>query len=67
MNPKNYGWYQCRLHVAGKNIYNAGGKKTLVKLWKGLKENKEKMTDEQFASFLEKKVSRELAKVQTDW
>ena len=67
MDPKNYGWYQCRLHVAGKNIYNAGGQKTFIKLWKGLKENKEKMTDEQFASFLDKNVSREVAKVQTDW
>jgi hypothetical protein len=67
MNPKNYGWYQCRLHVAAKNIYNAGGKKTFVKLWRGLLENKEIMTDEQFASFLEKKVSTQVAKVQTDW
>ena len=67
MDPRNYGWYQCRLHVAGKNIYNAGGQRTFMKLWKGLKENKEKMTDEQFASFLNKKVSREVAKVQTDW
>ena len=67
MDPKNYGWYQCRLHVAGKNIYNAGGQKTFIKLWKGLKENKENMTDEQFASFLDKKVSGEVAKVQTDW
>ena len=67
MAPKNYGWYQCRLHVAGKNIYNAGGQNIFIKLWKGLKENKEIMTDEQFASFLNKKVSREVAKVQTDW
>jgi len=67
MNPKNYGWYQCRLHVAAKNIYNAGGQKTFVKLWKGLMENKEKMTDEQFALFLDKKVSGQVAKVQTDW
>src|SRR5690606_32643387 len=67
MDPKNYGWYQCRLHVAGKNIYNAGGEGVFVKLWKGLKESKDKMTDEQFASFLNQKVSREVAKVQTDW
>jgi len=67
MDPKNYGWYQCRLHVASKKIYNAGGQKTFIKLWKGLKENKEKMTDEQFASFLDKDVSGEVAKVQTDW
>jgi hypothetical protein len=67
MDPRNYGWYQCRLHVAGKNIYNAGGQGSLMKLWNVLKENKEKMTDEQFASLLSKKVSPEVAKVQTDW
>jgi len=67
MDPKNYGWYQCRLHVAGKNIYDAGGEKNLVKLWKGLKENKEKMSDEEFATFLNKKVNPEVAKVQTGW
>ena len=67
MDPKNYGWYQCRLHVAGKNIYNTGGQKAFIKLWDGLKGSKEKMTDKEFASFLKKKVGREAAKVQTDW
>jgi len=67
MNPKNYGWYQCRFHVAGKNIYNAGGRNIFIKLWKGLKENTEEMTDEEFASFLNKKVNSEVAKIQTDW
>ncbi|MCA6449972.1 MAG: hypothetical protein IM584_09035 [Chitinophagaceae bacterium] len=67
MDPKNYGWYQCRLHVAGKHIYNAGGPNAFIKLWKGLKEHKEQMTDEQFASFLNKNVDGELGKVQTDW
>jgi len=67
MDPKNYGWYQCILQLAAKHIYNAGGQKTFVKLWKALKENKEKMTDTQFAEFLKKKVAKEVAKVQTDW
>lgn len=67
MDPKNYGWYQCRLHVAGKNIYNAGGQKAFVNLWKALKENKEKMTDDQFESLLRKKVHIEVAKVFTGW
>ena len=48
-----------------KNIYNAGGQKTFIKLWKGLKKTKKNMTDEQFAFFLDKKVSGEVAKVQT--
>jgi len=67
MDPKNYGWYQCQLHVAGKNIYNAGGRNIFIQLWKGLKENTNEMTDEQFASFLNKKVNSEVAKVQTGW
>lgn len=67
MNPKNYGWYQCRFHVAGKYIYNAGGRNIFIQLWKGLKENTTEMTDEQFALFLNKKVNSEVAKVQTDW
>jgi hypothetical protein len=38
-----------------------------IQLWNGLKENTDEMTDEQFASFLNKKVSSEVAKVQTEW
>jgi hypothetical protein len=39
MGPKNYGWYQCKLHLAAKDIYNTGGKKVLKKLWKALKKH----------------------------
>ncbi len=67
MDLKNFGWYQCRLHIAAKNIYNSGGEKIFVKLWNALKENKEEMTDAQFAEFLSNKVSSEVAKVQLDW
>lgn len=67
MDPRNYGWYQCRLHVAAKHIYNAGGTEAFVRLWHALKNEREKMTDEQLASFLEVKVHSRLAKVQTEW
>lgn len=67
MDPKNYGWYQCRLHVAAKNIYNSGGQSTFKKLWAELKEHQQKMTDEQLEKLLSENVSREVAKVQTDW
>lgn len=67
MDPQNYGWYQCRLHVASKDIYNDGGTKTFKKLWTGLKKNNQKMSDEQFALFLNKEVSQAVAKVQTGW
>lgn len=67
MDPQNYGWYQCRLHVASKDIYNDEGTKTFKKLWTGLKKNNQKMSDEQFALFLKKEVSQAVAKVQTGW
>jgi len=66
-HPKNYGWYQCRLHVAAKNIYNAGGKKVLVKLWKALRSTSAKMDDKQFALFLKRKVHKSVADVLVKW
>ena len=66
MGPKNYGWYQCKLHSAAKDIYNAGGKKVLKKLWKALKKHQGKMTDEEFVSML-KKVHPAVADVYLKW
>ena len=66
MGPKNYGWYQCKLHSAAKDIYNAGGKKVLKKLWKALKKHQEKMTDEEFVSML-KKVHPAVADIYLKW
>ncbi|MBP9102445.1 MAG: hypothetical protein KBF82_01180, partial [Chitinophagaceae bacterium] len=66
MGPKNYGWYQCKLHSAAKDIYNAGGKKVLKKLWKALKKHQEKMTDEEFVRML-KKVHPSVADVCLKW
>lgn len=42
MGAKNYGWYQSKLHVAAKNIYNAGGPRVMKKLWVALKKHQEK-------------------------
>ncbi|MBX2992829.1 MAG: hypothetical protein KF749_16885 [Bacteroidetes bacterium] len=67
MDPRNYGWYQCRLHVAAKHIYEAGGTDAFVRLWHALKEQKEKLGDEEFALFLERNVHARAAQVQTAW
>lgn len=67
MGPKNYGWYQCRLHAAAKDIYNAGGKKVLIQLWNTLKKHPEKMTDEQFATMLKTEVHPSVANVYLQW
>jgi hypothetical protein len=34
VGPQNYAWYQCRLHVAAKAVYSAGGVVALQRLWR---------------------------------
>jgi hypothetical protein len=67
MGPKNYGWYQGKLHSAAKDIYNAGGEEVMVKLWKALKNHQEAMTDEEFINMLEKEVHTSVASVYLKW
>lgn len=67
MDPRNYGWYQCRLHVAAKHIYNADGEKALTKTWKALLQTNGEMTDAELAAYFEKNVNPELAQVLTKW
>jgi len=67
MGPKNYGWYQCKLHSAAKDIYNTGGKKVLKRLWKALKKHQDEMTDEEFTSMLKKEVHPSVANVYLNW
>lgn len=67
MGPKNYGWYQSKLHSAAKDIYNAGGKKVIKKLWKALKKHQEEMTDQEFINMLKKEVHPSVANVYFNW
>ena len=67
MGPKNYGWYQCNLHVAGKNIYNAGGIAAVQKLWIALKSHQTTMTDEAFIQMLSTEVHESVAAVYLKW
>lgn len=67
MGPKNYGWYQCKFHSAAKDIYNAGGKEIMKKLWKALKKHQEEMTDIEFTDMLTKEVSPSVANVFLKW
>lgn len=67
MGPKNYGWYQCKLHSAAKNIYLSGGKEVLNKLWKALKDHQEDMTDKAFTDMLSKEVHPVVANVYLHW
>jgi hypothetical protein len=67
MGPKNYGWYQCKLHSAAKKVYDIGGKDVLKSLWKALKTHQEEMTDDQFVTMLKKEVHPAVADVYSDW
>jgi hypothetical protein len=67
MGPKNYGWYQSRLHSAAKDIYNAGGKIVLIKLWKALLKHQEEMKDEELVNMLAKEVHPAVADVYRKW
>ncbi len=67
MGPKNYGWYQSKLHSAAKDIYNSGGKNVLKKLWIALEKHQEELTDEEFISILNKEVHPSVANVFLEW
>ena len=67
MGPKNYGWYQAKLHSAAKEIYNIGGKKVLKKLWKALDKHQEEMTNTEFIDMLNKEVQPSVANVYLNW
>jgi hypothetical protein len=66
-HPKNYGWYQCKLHVGAQKIYDAGGKEVVMKLWKALKSQEAISSDEKFSELLSKDVHGSVAEVLTNW
>jgi hypothetical protein len=65
-HPQNYGWYQCRWHVAAAIIYDADGKNVFKKLWTALQEQN-KLDDAAFSKLLETKVSKSVADVWLRW
>jgi hypothetical protein len=58
----NYGWYQCRLHVAARAVYDAGGVAALQRLWRTFAS----VPDERLAQLLSQ-VSPQLEQVLTGW
>ncbi|HSN59841.1 MAG TPA: hypothetical protein VLR49_02825 [Ferruginibacter sp.] len=65
--PKNYGWYQCRWHVAAAGIYDASGKQAGKKLWQALKTKKEKLTDQQLIDFFKSSADKTVVDVIEKW
>lgn len=65
--PNNYGWYQCRWHMAAGNIYDSGGISAFQNLWKQLKIQKEPLDDSAFATMLSNMVHQSVADVLLKW
>jgi hypothetical protein len=65
--PQNYGWYQCRWHMAAGDIYDAGGIKAFNALWYELQKEKEQLDDAAFLLLLSTKVDQSVANVPLNW
>jgi len=66
-HPQNYGWYQCRWHVAAATIYDTDGKNIFKPLWNTLKTEQTKLNDNALADLLKTKVSKAVADVLLRW
>lgn len=66
-HAKNYGWFQCRWHIAAGNIYDAGGKQVLRKVWDALQTQKEILTDDQLMAFFEKAGAKGVSDMMRNW
>ncbi len=65
--PKNYGWYQCRWHMAARTIYDEGGTTAIKNLWKELQIQKKPLSDSAFTELLAAKVDQSVADVPLKW
>lgn len=66
-HPRNYGWYQCRWHMAAANIYETAGLAPFKKIWFTMKNRTEKLDDESFSDLLLKEVHQTVADVYLKW
>ena len=51
-HPRNYGWYQCRWHMAAATIFDRSGAQAGRKLWDALKMQEASLSDEELLVFL---------------
>ncbi|MDZ7362294.1 MAG: hypothetical protein ONB46_16475 [candidate division KSB1 bacterium] len=67
MEPPNFAWYQCRLHVAAQRIYDSAGIEALCRLFGAIVQSSESLTDEQLAAHLQANVHPTVADVLVSW
>ncbi len=66
-HPQNYGWYQCRWHVAAGVIYDAGKIHGVKRLWETLKGQKAVLNDAELTELLKLKADKSVADVLVNW
>lgn len=66
-NPKNYGWYQSKLHKAAENIYEEGGIKAFQNFWDALKAHDKNLDNSSLVSMLSEEVHQSVADVVMEW
>jgi hypothetical protein len=67
VGPENYGWYQCRLQAAAKNIYDDAGIDALRSLYQTFAALEGAVTDERLGTLLEQQVSPVAAQLMQTW
>lgn len=65
--PMNYGWYQCRWHMAARHIYDEAGVAAISKLWIALKSQRKVLEDALLERMLGVKVHKSVAEVPIRW
>lgn len=67
MEMPNFAWYQCQLHVAAHQVYDAAGIKGLQAMFDTVVGFSDNVSDEELAVLLEKEVHPGAARVLTTW
>jgi len=71
MEPLNYGWYQCRLHVGARRIHESAGAGALRRLWDTFgaapRAVPDDLSDEQLATLLDEAVDPAVGEIIRSW
>lgn len=66
-SPQNYGWYQSKLNLIAKEIYEQSGIEPIEILWLNLKDEKRNLNDEQLNYLLINTLGQSLANDLINW
>lgn len=68
VGPENYAWYQCRLHVVAKRLYDADGVEPLRRLWDRFAvAPSEQLSDQELVITLRRNVHPVVAEAMLAW